>query len=107
MILTDATFDDAILPAPLALVMFTAPWAGPANLMRPTYEIAKGRYGNQVDFHEFVVDDNPLTPERFALRKLPLFITFKFGVPLEVWGGTIPVDPFLTIVERLVEGTPV
>lgn len=102
-ILTDETFDAAIANAPVGIVMFSAPWAGPCNLVRPAYEHAASRYGNQIDFAEFVLDDNPGIPERMGVRQVPVFYVFKGGMVTDVHAGAVPQEVLLSICEKAIE----
>ncbi|WNL50730.1 thioredoxin [Ruegeria phage RpAliso] len=85
------------------VVMFSAPWAGPCNLVRPTFEEAASRLGNQIDFAEFCVDDNPSVPEQFGVRSLPCFISFEEGKPTAMKAGAIPEDYMMEWLRGMVE----
>lgn len=95
---TDDTFGD-IAAAPLAMVMFSAPWAGPCNQVRPHFESVARRYGNQIVFAEFNLDDNPATPEKYGVRQVPLFILMRRGVPQVTIAGAVGRH----IIERVCE----
>lgn len=100
---SDDNFERDVLQADVpVLVMFSAPWAGPCNIARPTFESIAERYGNQMDFGEFVLDDNPDTPERFGVRAVPAFYLFEGGVPLKVMVGAVPEDSLFTMIEDAV-----
>lgn len=99
-VLTDDNFAEA-LTAPAAVIMFTADWAGPCNLIRPSFEYLAGRFGNQVMFAEFNVDDNPDTPEMYGVRSLPWFMSMKNGVPQRAMVGAMFEDELETILEGL------
>lgn len=99
------TFDDEtfteVVAAPAAVIMFTACWAGPCNLIRPSFEYLAGRFGNQILFGEFDVDDNPDIPEMYGVRSLPWFMTMKNGVPQKVMTGAMYEDQLETILEGM------
>ena len=98
--LNDDTFKHAV-EAPAAVIMFTAPWAGPCNLIRPSFEYLAGRFGNQVLFAEFCVDDNPNTPEMYGVRSLPWFMSMQKGVPHKVMTGAMYEEELETILDGL------
>jgi thioredoxin 1 len=86
----DASFARDVLEATApVLLMFSAPWAGPCNLARPTLEALAQRFGNQIDFCEFNLDDNPNAPARYGVRSVPSFYLFNKGVPLAVVSGAV------------------
>lgn len=100
--LTDETFGEAE-KAPLALVMFSAPWAGPCNLVRPAFEATAARYGNQMVFGEFNLDDNPGVPERFGVRAIPLFLLMRNGVPVTIKVGAVEEDVLTQLCSAAIE----
>lgn len=101
--LDDTNFDTTVVRSDTpCLVMFTAPWAGPCNLARPVLEQIAQRYGNQMVFGEFNIDDNPDTPERFGVRTLPVFYMFDDGVPVEVVAGALPMDRLFAMISEFV-----
>jgi thioredoxin 1 len=76
----------------LVMIMFSAMWAGPCNLARPSFEAAAARFGNQMSFGEFDVDDNPVTPQKYGVRQLPLFLLLRDGIPQAAKAGAIPEE---------------
>lgn len=96
-LLTDANFDATLKDSPLLLVMFTAPWAGPCNMVKPAFDEAAGRLGNSVTFATFGLDDNPNTPEKYGVRQIPLFVMFKDGDPVAMTAGAISAEDIMTI----------
>lgn len=86
--LSDANFSKEAETG-LVLVMFSAAWAGPCNLVRPDFELVASRFGNQMVFGEFDLDDNPATPQLYGVRQLPLFLLLKDGVPQAVKAGAV------------------
>jgi thioredoxin 1 len=101
--INDKTFSAEIERADIAMVMFSAPWAGPCNLVRPAFEAVARRYGNQITFGEFNLDDNPMTPERLGVRQLPLFILFEKGKIVSIKAGAIPEQVLTDLCEKAIE----
>ena len=97
--LTDTTFQKEAAQAGYAMVMFSAPWAGPCNLVRPRFEAVAARFGNQMVFGEFNLDDNPDTPERYGVRGVPTFYLLHNGVPVAVKAGAISEQALVDICE--------
>jgi thioredoxin 1 len=100
---TDGTFRSFISGAGgTGILMFTAPWAGPVNLVRPTFQDVAARFGNQITFGEFVVDDNPVTPLMLGVRALPSFLTFVDGNPARMVAGAVGAAILIEMVETLI-----
>ena len=87
----------------LVLIMFSAAWAGPCNLVRPDFETAASRFGNQMGFGEFDLDDNPMTPQLYGVRQLPMFLLLKDGVPQAAKAGAIPLELLVEVCEAALE----
>lgn len=96
--LSDANFSEEA-GAGLVLIMFSAAWAGPCNLVRPYFEMVASRFGNQMLFGEFDLDDNPVTPQKYGVRQLPLFLLLKDGIPKAVKAGAVPEAMLVEICE--------
>lgn len=98
MKLNDKNFHRALKSQRL-VVMFYAAWAGPCNLVRPTYDEASEGLKDKAVFAEFDVDDNPTIPETYGVRALPTFILFEGGVPVTVKAGAIPAEAIKEMVD--------
>lgn len=96
MKLNDKTFHRA-LKSPSLLVVFTAAWAGPGNLIKPALANVAAA-GLPVVLAEFDIDDNPVTPQTYGVRALPTLIMFRDGVPETVKAGAIPESAILEMI---------
>ncbi|QJA43085.1 hypothetical protein [Phaeobacter phage MD18] len=101
--ITDANFTTEIESADIALVMFAAPWAGPCNMVRPAFEAVAARFGNQITFGEFTLDDNPATPERYGVKGVPVFYLMRRGVPQVIKAGAIEEQVLVDICEAALD----
>jgi thioredoxin 1 len=101
---TDDNFGDLTSDG-LTYVMFSAPWAGPCNLARPKFRSVAARFGNQITFAEFDLDDNPDTPARFGVRSVPWFLLMENGVPVSVKAGDIPEEVLVDVCNEVLGGT--
>lgn len=97
--LNDDNFKVEVEGSDLYLVMFSAPWAGPCNTVRPAFEEAASRYGNQINFGEFNLDDNPVTPEACGVKQVPVFYLMQHGVPTVIKAGAVPADVLVSLCE--------
>lgn len=101
--ITDKTFASEIMTADIALVMFCAPWAGPCNIARPGFEAVASRYGNQITFGEFSLDDNPKIPEEYGVKSLPAFYLMRRGVPDVVKVGAVSEELLLELCQAALD----
>jgi thioredoxin 1 len=97
--LTDGNFNDTVGSSGLSVIMFSAPWAGPCNMARPAFEEVASRFGNQITFGEFVIDDNPGVPSRYGVKGIPTFYLLKDGAPVSVKVGAVPIETLITLCE--------
>ncbi len=97
--INDRNFADEVQGADIALVMFSAPWAGPCNLVRPAFEGVASRFGNQIAFGEFVLDDNPIIPEAYGVKQVPVFYLMRHGVPDVIKAGAVPEEVLAGLCE--------
>lgn len=77
---SDQSFEADVLKASgPVLVDFWAEWCPPCRAIAPTLdEIAKS-YEGKLTIAKVNVDENPVTPNRFAVRGVPTLMLFKGG----------------------------
>lgn len=94
MKLNDKNFHRA-LKSDRVVVMFTADWAGPCNLVRDSYAEASAELRGKVVCAEFNIDDNPEVPMTYGVRALPTFLYFEHGKPVSMKAGAIPKEAIM------------
>ncbi len=88
---TDATFSTDVLNASgPVLVDFWAAWCGPCKSIAPALEEIAGEYAGKLTVAKVNIDDNPLTPNTYAVRGIPTLILFKDGKPAATKVGAMP-----------------
>lgn len=98
MKLNDKNFHRALKNSDV-VVMFSAGWAGPCNMVRPAYTEATAALRGRAICAEFDIDDNPEVPLAYGIRSLPTFVYFKNGVPVTAKAGAIPVQEILDMLD--------
>ena len=88
---TDASFSTDVLQATgPVLVDFWAEWCGPCKAIGPALEELGAEYAGRLTIAKVNIDDNPLTPNTYAVRGIPTLILFKDGKPVSTKVGAAP-----------------
>ena len=88
---TDETFKQDVLNSTGAvLVDFWAEWCGPCRMVGPILDdIAKEMEG-KLTIAKVNIDENPMTPNEYAVRGIPTMLLFKDGKLLDTKVGASP-----------------
>ncbi|HST76072.1 MAG TPA: thioredoxin TrxA [Acetobacteraceae bacterium] len=88
---TDQSFAADVLKASgPVLVDFWAEWCGPCKAIAPALEEIASEYGGKLTIAKVNIDDNPVTPNNYAVRGIPTLILFKDGKPAATQVGALP-----------------
>ena len=88
---TDETFEADVLKAKgPVLVDFWATWCGPCKMIAPALEEVGAEFKDRLVVAKVDIDQNPLTPNTYAVRGVPTMILFKDGKPAATKVGAMP-----------------
>ncbi|GIX08888.1 MULTISPECIES: thioredoxin TrxA [unclassified Elioraea] len=80
---SDQSFESEVLKAEgPVLVDFWAEWCGPCKAIAPALEEIAKSYEGKLTVAKVNIDENPVTPNRFAVRGIPTLMLFKGGQPI-------------------------
>jgi thioredoxin 1 len=97
---TDQSFDADVLKAPgPVLVDFWAEWCGPCKAIGPALEEIGAEYAGKLTVAKVNIDENPVTPNNYAVRGIPTLILFKDGKPVSTKVGAAPKSVLKNWVE--------
>ena len=77
---TDDTFDPEVLKSETpVLVDYWAEWCGPCKSIAPILDEVAKEYSGRLKVTKINVDQNQVTPAKFAVRGIPTLMLFKNG----------------------------
>ena len=88
---TDESFRQDVLEAPgPVLVDFWAEWCGPCKAVGPILDELARDYAGKLTVAKVNIDDNPVTPNEYAVRGIPTMLLFRDGKLLDQKVGAMP-----------------
>ena len=77
---SDATFEEQVLNSQNpVLVDYWAAWCGPCKMIAPILDEIADEYADKLTVAKINIDDNQLTPQKYAVRGIPTLMIFKNG----------------------------
>ncbi len=88
---TDDTFKQDVLESSgPVLVDFWAEWCGPCRMVAPILDDIAKEYEGKLTIAKVNIDENPSTPNDYAVRGIPTMMLFKDGKLLDTKVGALP-----------------
>ena len=77
---TDSSFEDEVLKSEMPVMLdFWAEWCGPCRAIAPILEEIAKEYNGKIVVAKINVDQNPGTPQKYAVRGIPTLMIFRSG----------------------------
>ena len=88
---TDESFRQDVLEATgPVLVDFWAEWCGPCKAVGPILDELAKDYAGKLTVAKMDIDENPVTPNEYAVRGIPTMLLFRDGKLLDQKVGAMP-----------------
>jgi thioredoxin 1 len=88
---TDESFRQDVLEATgPVLVDFWAEWCGPCKAVGPILDELAKDYAGKLTVAKMDIDENPVTPNEYAVRGIPTMLLFRDGKLLDTKVGAMP-----------------
>ncbi len=98
---SDDNFESEVLLSNVpVLIDFWAPWCGPCKSIAPVIEELAQDYEGRLKVAKLNVDENPVTPSRYAVRGIPNLLILKGGAVKEQLVGAVPKSRLVDAIER-------
>ena len=96
----DENFENDVLKSSLlTLVDFWAEWCGPCKQISPLLEEIAEEKEKVLNVIKLNIDENPQTPQKYAVRGIPTLILFKDGKLVDSKIGSMPKSSLMEWIE--------
>ena len=77
---TDSSFENEVLKSEMPVMLdFWAEWCGPCKAIAPVLQELAKEYNGKIIVAKMNVDQNPSTPQKYAVRGIPTLMIFQNG----------------------------
>jgi len=102
--LTDENFPKEVIDCPgLVLVEIFATWCGTCHIMAPIIGEVTSEFGDRIKVGRLDFENNRATARIFRIDKLPTFLFFLDGQPIDVISGIVSKNNLVERINRFLE----
>jgi len=100
---TDASFAEEVLNSESpVMVDYWAEWCGPCKMIAPILDEIAGEYNDNLKVAKINIDENPETPQKYAVRGIPTLMIFKGGDVIGTKVGAVSKSQLSTFIDSVI-----
>lgn len=99
----DSTFEQQVLNSEKpVMVDYWAEWCGPCKMIAPILDEIADEYGSKLTVAKLNVDENPATPQKYAVRGIPTLMIFKDGEVAGTKVGAVSKSQLAAFIDSVI-----
>ena len=88
--ISDDSFEQEVLNSDTPVIVdYWAEWCGPCQMIAPILDEIAREYGDKLKVAKINVDENPVTPQKYAVRGIPALMIFRGGEVIDSRAGAM------------------
>jgi len=100
---SDASFaEDVLNSASPVMVDYWAEWCGPCKMIAPILDEIAGEYKDNLKVAKINIDENPETPQKYAVRGIPTLMIFKGGEVVGTKVGAVSKSQLSAFIDSVI-----
>lgn len=100
---SDSSFEQDVLNSENpVMVDYWAEWCGPCKMIAPILDEVAGEYGDNLKVAKINIDENPETPQKYAVRGIPTLMIFKGGEVIGTKVGAMTKSQLSAFIDSVI-----
>ena len=101
--ITDSSFEQDVLNSENpVMVDYWAEWCGPCKMIAPILDEIAGEYEGNLKVAKLNIDENPDTPQKYAVRGIPTLMIFKGGEVIGTKVGAMTKSQLSAFIDSVI-----
>ncbi len=100
---SDSSFEPEVLHSERpVMVDYWAEWCGPCKMIAPILDELADEYGDKLTIAKINIDENPATPQKYAVRGIPTLMIFKGGEVADTKVGAMTKSQLAAFIDSAI-----